>query len=48
MVRCENCGIELNEEEAVEGLLGETLCADCAEEDDLFDYLMLLDEEDDA
>jgi len=47
MIRCENCGIELDEEEAVEGREGEFLCADCAEEEDMFDYLLIADLDED-
>ena len=47
MIRCGNCGIELSEEEAVESSEGNVLCVDYAEEEeeDMFDYLLIIDED---
>jgi len=50
MIRCGSCGIELDEEEAVEGSEGNMLCVDCAEEEeeDMFDYLLIADLDEDG
>jgi len=45
-VQCENCGVELEEDEVFEGPEGQVLCYDCyLEEEDLFDFLPIFGED---